>query len=78
MLNKRKLLGKIVEAGFNQRTLAHELNMSINTLSAKINGRSQFNTCEIDKVCDALQIADLTDRAEIFLSKPSHMRDNTA
>lgn len=78
MLNKRKLLGKIVEAGFNQQTLANKLNMSKNTLSAKINGRSQFNTCEIDKVCDALQIGNLTERAEIFLAKPSHMRDNTA
>lgn len=61
------LRGKMVAAGYNQRTLAAELNMSKNTLSSKISGKKPFNTDEIVRVCDLLSIDDNAEKAYIFL-----------
>lgn len=63
-----KLKGKIVEAGYTQRTLAVELGMSKNTLNAKVNGKKPFNTIEIERICDKLGIDSGAEKAEIFLS----------
>lgn len=62
-----KLKGRIVEAGYSQRSLAKELGMSKNTLNAKVNGKIPFNTVEIQKICDKLGIYDTNDKANIFL-----------
>lgn len=62
-----KLKGKIVEAGYSQRTLASALGMSINTLNCKINGKRPFNTVEIRQLCDMLKIENDTEKADIFL-----------
>ena len=71
MINSRKLRGKIAEMGMTQTSLAKELSMSKNTLSAKINGHSKFTVDEAHKICLALSISDPKTKCEIFLQKPS-------
>ena len=61
-----KLKGKIVEAGYSQRSLALELGMSKNTLNSKVNGKVPFNTNEIERICDKLGSHDLSEKAAIF------------
>ena len=62
-----KLKGKIVEAGYSQRSLAVELGMSKNTLNSKVNGKIPFNTKEIEQICEKLGITDCAEKAAIFL-----------
>lgn len=78
MLNKNKLLGKIAEAGYSQRSLAPELRMSKNTLNGKINGKTPFNINEIDDLCQKLGIISNTEKADIFLYQPSLNRDEAS
>lgn len=67
ILASNKLKGKIMEAGYSQRSLAAALGMSKNTLNAKVNGKIPFNTNEIEKICDKLGIYDGAEKAAIFL-----------
>lgn len=62
-----KLKGKIMEAGYSQRSLAMKLGMSKNTLNSKVNGKIPFNTNEIEKICVVLGIDDPLEKASIFL-----------
>lgn len=61
-----KLKGKIAEAGYSQRSLATELGISKNTLNSKVNGKTPFNTVEIERICEKLNIHDATEKALIF------------
>ena len=61
------LKGKIIAAGYTQRTLAPLLNMSENTLSKKVNGQTAFDTDEVMHLCDLLHIDDNEEKAYIFL-----------
>ena len=63
-----KLKGKIAEAGYSQRSLAAELGISKNTLNSKINGKTPFNTAEIELICKKLGIHDASEKVAIFLS----------
>lgn len=54
-----------------QADLAKACRMSENTFSNKINGRSSFNTDEIQIICDVLQIDDPKLKVEIFLTESS-------
>ena len=76
MINKNKLLAKMVEHGYNQKKLAKELGVSENTLSDKLNGKRFFDTCAIDKICEILNIVDDAEKVNIFLTRPSQNRDN--
>lgn len=62
------LRAKIVEAGYNQKTFAQKINMSANTLSSKLNGRTPFDLDEVIEVCNVLKISDDQEKAYIFLS----------
>ena len=62
------LKGKIVSAGYTQRSLAPKMNMSANTLCKKINGKAPFDTDEIYHLCDLLHIEDDQEKAYIFLT----------
>ena len=75
MVNKRKLLGRMVEAGFTQRKLATKLGLSKNTLSSRMSGRSAFNTEEIEAICQILSIREATEKVEIFLPQSSQNKD---
>ena len=70
-MSMNKLKGKIVEAGYSQRSLALELGMSKNTLNSKVNGKIPFNTVEIEHICEKLGIHDGAEKASIFLGQSS-------
>ena len=67
MINVNLLKGKIVAAGYNQRGLAEKVGMSANSLNAKINGKKKFDTDEVFKICEALNITDPSEKCNIFL-----------
>jgi len=62
------LRAKIVEAGYTQRSLAKKLQISENTLSNKLMGRSAFDVNEVIEICAALNISDNGEKAYIFLT----------
>lgn len=66
-MDTAKLKGRIMAAGYTQKTLAEVLKMNLNTLNRKINGRSQWNLKEIARLCEVLGIADDGEKIEIFL-----------
>ncbi len=70
-MNANKLRGRIVEAGYTQKTLAIAVNMSENSLSSKLNEKRPFNTDEILAICKLLKITDPAEKAQIFLSESS-------
>lgn len=53
-----KLKGRIVEKGMSQVELAKKLNLSVQALNAKLNGRANFNLTEVGIIIDALCIED--------------------
>ena len=75
MLNKNLLKSAIARAGMTQEKLAEAIGVSSNTLSAKLLGKSFFDTEEIDKICAVLSIVDNNEKANIFLAPASHFRD---
>ena len=76
MVNKPLFRAALARAEHNQVSLSKALGMTENTLSAKINNRRSFNTKEIDRICEALKINDIVEKANIFLFDTSHNRDN--
>lgn len=68
MMQANILRARMVEAGYTQRSLAKEINMSENSLSSKLSGRSSFDVDEAVTICNVLNIRDYRDRANIFLS----------
>lgn len=50
------LLGRIKEQGYTQETLANAANISIGTLSAKLNGKFPFKQTDIQNIADILDI----------------------
>lgn len=77
MVDKNLLRSAIARVGMTQEKLAIAIGISQNTLSAKILGRSFFDTDEIDRICDVLSIVDNTEKANIFLASASQIRDAT-
>lgn len=71
MLNKNKLLGAIVSAGMTQNQVASKIGVSKNTFSAKINGKSCFDTAQVEKICEVIGVTDPVEKANIFLSQSS-------
>lgn len=71
MVNKNRLLGFIASAGLTQTSLAQKIGMNKDTLSLKINNRSDFKTGEIERICSVLQITKAADKVDIFLCKTS-------
>lgn len=72
MVDVNKLKSQMVLKGYNQRSLAVEMTnrgvkTSENTLSAKMNGKSQFDCDDADVICDILELTVPEDKASIFL-----------
>ena len=78
MVDERKLKSRMALAGITQRGLAERLNRSENTVSAKVNGKSRLYLDEIDEICSILGIDSAAEKAEIFLSNSSRLRDDEA
>lgn len=73
MVDVKKLKARMVLNGHTQKSLAAEMTKrgvqtSENTLSSKMNGRSQFDCIDADVICDILEVNHPADRAEIFLA----------
>jgi DNA-binding XRE family transcriptional regulator len=71
LLNKNLFKSAFVKKGYTQDTLAEALGVSPNTMSSRITGKSCFNTEEIDRLCELLDITDNREKADIFLAAPS-------
>lgn len=78
MVDRNLLRGAIARAGLTQEKLADAIGINSNTLTAKMLGRSYFDTKEIDKICEVLSITDSNEKADIFLAHPSRFRDTKA
>lgn len=65
MLNANKLKGKIVEEGTTQEELASKIGMTLQSLNAKLNGRSTFDINEAFKIIEILHI---DNPSEIFFA----------
>lgn len=73
MVNVNKLKSRMVLKGYSQRSLVTEMNergvkTSENTLSSKMNGKSQFDCVDADVICEILEIHSPAEKAEIFLA----------
>lgn len=53
-----KLKGKMAEAHVSQDKLSKQLGITVQSLNAKINGRSQFTLEEVVKITDYLNLED--------------------
>lgn len=60
-----KLKGKMAEKKVSQERLAKALGISVQSLNAKINGRSQFTLEEVIKITELLSI---TEPVDIFFN----------
>lgn len=69
-MNYDKLKGAIVAAGYSQRKLAEVIPMTINTLNAKVNGKSPITIEEAIMLGKKLNLND-EQFDEIFLHEPS-------
>ena len=73
MVDVNKLKSRMVLMGHTQKSLVAEMRArgvktSENTLSSKMNGKSQFDCIDADVICDILKVSDPADKAEIFLA----------
>lgn len=66
-MNRNKLLGRMVEAGYTQRSLAAAVGMSENSMGSKLGGKRQFNLDEAAAICNLLHINESAEKARIFL-----------
>lgn len=76
MIDKNKLLGRIRYAGYTQNSFSQIMGMSQNSFSAKVNGKSYFDTEQIIKMCTLLGITEDSEKVNIFLLEASRNRDN--
>ena len=73
MVDVNKLKARMVLMGYTQKSLVAEmkqrgLKTSENTLSSKMQGKSQFDCEDADVICEILKVDNAADRAEIFLA----------
>lgn len=60
-----KLKGKMVEAHVSQAKLSESLGITVQSLNAKLNGRTQFTLGEVVRITELLRLKDPVD---IFFS----------
>lgn len=73
MVDVNKLRSRMVLMGYTQRSLVAEMTQrgvktSENTLSSKMQGKSQFDCVDADVICEILKVEDPAEKAEIFLA----------
>lgn len=64
-MNSDILKGKIVEKKYTQKRLAEEIGITIQSLNAKLNKRSQFT---IDEAVKIISILEIENPIEIFFT----------
>lgn len=68
MTNSSLLRQKIEECGFKLKYVAEQLNITPYTLQLKINNEREFKTGEVKKLCEILNITELSEREQIFFA----------
>lgn len=73
MVDINKLRSRMALKGFTQRALVAEMNkkgqkITENTLSSKMNGKSQFDCEDATAICEILNLNCPAEKAEIFLA----------
>lgn len=68
MTNSRKLKARMLEKGISRNTLSKALNISLTSLSYKLNNKRQFTASEICTICDILAIPS-AEISEYFFNK---------
>lgn len=73
MVDVNKLKSRMVLMGYTQKSLVAEMKSrgvktSENTLSSKMQGKTQFDCVDADVICEILKVDNPADRAEIFLA----------
>ena len=58
MTDSRKLRAIILERGMTQSEIAEKLKISLTTFNYKVNNKRSFNSDEMFKLCEILQIVD--------------------
>lgn len=66
-MNKNLLKSKFVAHGLTYDDVAGRMGISKNTLSNKVNGVTYFDTEEITRLCEILNIEEDSEKVEIFL-----------
>jgi len=69
MTNTELLKQKIEESGIKLGVIAEKLGIVRSSLWSKINGKTQFNQYEINKLCELLNIKTLANKEAIFFAK---------
>ncbi len=67
MVNTRLLKAAIVESGMKQSEVAEKIGISYQSLSDKINNKTEFKVNEVISLCEVLDIAER--REQIFFAK---------
>ena len=73
-MNSNKIQGRIKEKGETQATIAVMIGMSANSLSRKLTGKRQFTLCEVEAICNVLDIQDPT---PYFFTPSSQTRNDS-
>lgn len=73
MVDVKQLRARMVLMGYTQKTLADEMTArgvktSENTLSSKMNRKSQFDCVDADVICEILEVEAPAEKAAIFLA----------
>ena len=73
MVDVNRLRAHMVLKGYTQRALVAEMNargveISENTFSSKMTGRSRFDCEDADVICSILEVETPAKKAEIFLA----------
>ena len=69
MIDSVALRNKISEKGIKYNYIAEKLGLSAYGLQLKIDGKNDFRTTEVSKLCDILSITSLKEKERIFFAK---------
>ena len=67
-MQANKLRAQMALKGITQKELANNCGMTENTLTNKMQGRTEFQADEIIRICELLEIDDPVVKADIFLN----------
>lgn len=68
VMRKYLLLEKMDKKKMSASDLSTKTGISLSSFYRKMSGDGSFNLLEVSRICDALEIRDPKDKAEIFLS----------
>lgn len=69
MTNTAAMKNAIARSGLKKAFIASKIGVCYQTLSSKINNRTQFKSSEIETICELLGISDLEEKNNIFFAQ---------